>query len=128
MIFLICLDTGDAAGLFHLFVPAPILKGSPLQEEVNLALELIQKELKLISSDQPTVGQGPEPGGWRGLQLVTEVANLTEEAFGWDSIEAAIAYKQVQLVVFAINKTYIPNGKQVIDININDTAINQFIV
>ena len=38
------------------------------------------------------VGAG---AGWRGVQLAQEMASINEEAFGWDSVEAAAAYKQV---------------------------------
>ena len=45
------------------------------------------------------VGAG---AGWRGVQLAQEMALINEDAFGWDSVEAANAYKQVLRSIFML--------------------------
>jgi hypothetical protein len=48
------------------------------------------------------VGAG---AGWRGVQLAQEMALINEDAFGWDSVEAATAYKQVLVRVVSGNSS-----------------------
>eukprot|EP01038_Epipyxis_sp_PR26KG_P014417 gene14417-19348_t len=70
-------------GLFS--IQPPIMKNSPLYEEIKNAIDLTNRVMKMISK-----------GGnkFQASLQSEEIAKLTETAFGWDSIEAAEAFKQ----------------------------------
>ena len=67
-------------------VAAPILKNTALHDSISQALELTGKLMKL------TARTGDQ---WRAMQIAIDIATLSDNAFGWDSLEAAAAYKEV---------------------------------
>lgn len=63
-----------------------ILKDSPLHDEIHTSVTLLHQVIKM----DIRVGER-----WEASLLAEEVAHLLEDAYGWDSIEAADAKKQV---------------------------------
>lgn len=75
---------------FGISVPPPILKGTPLNDEVETAVELANRLMKLYSKQNDK---------WQASKQAEETAKLMELAYGWDSIEAADAYRQVNVAL-----------------------------
>lgn len=75
------------AGNYSLVLPI-IIKNTPLDEEIQLALSLSNQiiEMSIKNGDK-----------WEASNQCERIAQVCEKAFGWDSIEAAEAYRQVCL-------------------------------
>jgi hypothetical protein len=89
---------GEAAGESHYnsssgnvnysMVSPPILKNTPLFEEITVALETMSRVMRMSTKCYDK---------WQAATQAEEIARLTEMAFGWDSAETAEAQKQVSV-------------------------------
>jgi hypothetical protein len=64
----------------------PVLKGSPLYEDVVLAMNMTSKISRMVSK---------KGGKWQAAEQSEIVAELADAAFGWDSVTAGEAFKEV---------------------------------
>ena len=68
-------------------VSPPILKNSPLFEEINTAIDIMSRVMRMSTKCFDK---------WQAATQAEEIAKLTESAFGWDSPETGEALKQVR--------------------------------
>ena len=64
----------------------PVLKGSALHEDVVMAMNMTAKISRLISKNG---------GKWQAAEQSEIVAELADAAFGWDSVAAGEAFKEM---------------------------------
>jgi hypothetical protein len=67
-------------------VSPPILRNTPLFEEISTAIEIMSRVMRMSTKCFDK---------WQAATQAEEIAKLTEMAFGWDSPEGAEAFKQV---------------------------------
>ena len=77
---------GGGGRLNYGLASPPIMKNSPLYEEINTALDVMSKVMRMSTH------AGDK---WQAALQAEDIARLTESAFGWDSAETAEACKQV---------------------------------
>jgi hypothetical protein len=64
----------------------PVQKGSPLYEDVVLAMNMTSKIARMVNK---------KGGKWQAAEQAEIVAELADSAFGWDSATAGEAFKEV---------------------------------
>lgn len=81
---------GAADSTNYSMVSPPILKNTPLFEEVNAAIEIMSRVMRMSTKCFDK---------WQAATQAEEIAKITELAFGWDSPEGAEAFKQVNTYI-----------------------------
>jgi len=90
-------ETGDGLGGMggdnYSMVSPPIMPNSPLYEEIQSALDIMGKVMRMSTKCYDK---------WQAATQAEEIARLTDQAFGWDSFQAADAFKQVGIRCAAV--------------------------
>ena len=75
------------------YVFTPVLKGSALHEDVVMAMNMTAKISRLISKNG---------GKWQAAEQSEIVAELADAAFGWDSVAAGEAFKEMEIATLQL--------------------------